>query len=50
VEEKEEKDMAIRKEEVAKMQQRSDREKLIRSLTKKACDKNDEALRRLSKN
>lgn len=42
--------MAVRKEDVVKKQQLSAREKLIRSLTNKACDKNDEALRRLSKN
>lgn len=49
--EKEEKDMAIRKEDIsAETKKKLDRKQMIRSLTKQICNENDEGLRRLSKN
>ncbi|WP_260845844.1 hypothetical protein [Paenibacillus sp. Y412MC10] len=42
---------AVRKEEMSyDKKKKLDRSQMIRSLTKKACQENDEGLRRLSKN
>ncbi|MGC6586195.1 hypothetical protein ACPV3A_14655 [Paenibacillus sp. Dod16] len=42
---------AVRKEEMSSDKRKKfDRSQMIRSMTKKACLENDEALRRLSKN
>lgn len=47
---KEEKKMAVRKEDLTDTKKKLDRKQLIRSVTKQACRENDEGLRRLSKN
>lgn len=48
---KDEEDMAIRKEDLKRAQTKiEERKQVILEMTKKACDENDEGLRRLSKN